>query len=544
MELQLHSPSSPPSEEDFPRLQPPAKLPKGNPSVTPYVQPVVAKPFYKREIPVETIDRRRKSLFQNLLHNSSFSYGNVHLENQNFVFSYEGQTFQFTPKVHLVEKLSTLKKHPIFTNSVPTLITPLVSVVPPPPPTPDSHIVLKNNPAMFLTPRQHKCRLHANAGMHCACTLLKYHYTISLFMPEFCFKTNLVNPKDFVVNDPSPDLCFNENTSHVYHYNSVEENHILSLTSPFLLSKKWPPKPYLPATSLTSDKAKLRQFFTLADPHYYRTVREIYLDQPENWSEDSHPFFGEPSDRDELSLYSRSLYSAETLNRILFTVHPTFGNEIPVYSCTNQQLETPILSMTHKSLLEDFLDSFLSPFLFKGHGTILCPVCISHISNSKFPAFLSRSEFRAHFRDNHHNQLPFIGLAFTTRYNSRLYEAFYIYCKINHLSGEPDLLSESPYDANSLAIFNCKLSTPLQSLFVPQPLPAHRRTSPPRPPKEPAHLSDLQGAAAVAADKMSSLSKEADILQDDPFEAAYQEIMNDKPVIPGLPPDAHKKRRK
>jgi len=395
--MELHSPTSTPSEEEFPRLQPPAKQSKGMILNTPYVQPVTVKNFPKREnIPAEVIDRRRKSVFQNLIHNSTFAFGNVHLESQNFVFTYEGQTYTFTPKVHLVEKLSTLKKHPIFTNSVPTLITPLVSVVPPPPPTPDSHIVLKNNPAMFLTPRQHKCRLHANAGMHCQCTLLKYHYTISLFVPEFCFKNTLVNPKDFVVHDPSPDLCFNENTSHVYHYNSVEENHILSLTSPFLLSKKWPPKAYLPATSLTSDKAKLRQFFTLADPHYYRTVREIYLDQPENWSEESHPFFGEPSDRDELSLYSRPLYSAETLNRTLFTVHPTFGNEIPVFSCTNQQLETPILSMSHKNLLDDFLDAFLSPFLLKGHGSILCPVCISHISNSKYPAFLSRSEFRAH----------------------------------------------------------------------------------------------------------------------------------------------------
>jgi len=129
----------------------------------------------------------------------------------------------------------------------------------------------------------------------------------------------------------------------------------------------------LPAASLTTDKAKLRQFFTLADPHYYRTVREIYLDQPENWSEDSHPFFGEPSDRDELSLYSRALYSAETLNRTLFTVHPTFGHEIPIFSCTNQQLETPILSMTHKNLLDDIIDAYLAPFLLKGHGTILCP---------------------------------------------------------------------------------------------------------------------------------------------------------------------------
>jgi len=544
--MELHSPTSTPSEEEFPRLQPPAKQSKGMILNTPYVQPVTVKNFPKREnIPAEVIDRRRKSVFQNLIHNSTFAFGNVHLENQNFVFTYEGQTYTFTPKVHLVEKLSTLKKHPIFTNSVPTLITPLVSVVPPPPPTPDSHIVLKNNPAMFLTPRQHKCRLHANAGMHCQCTLLKYHYTISLFVPEFCFKNTLVNPKDFVVHDPSPDLCFNENTSHVYHYNSVEENHILSLTSPFLLSKKWPPKAYLPATSLTSDKAKLRQFFTLADPHYYRTVREIYLDQPENWSEESHPFFGEPSDRDELSLYSRPLYSAETLNRTLFTVHPTFGNEIPVFSCTNQQLETPILSMSHKNLLDDFLDAFLSPFLLKGHGSILCPVCISHISNSKYPAFLSRSEFRAHFRDNHHNQLPFIGLAFSTRYNSRLYEAFYIYCKINHLSNEPDMVSEPPHDKNSLAIFDCKLSSILQNLFVPQPAAVHQRTAPPpRHPQQSTQLSDLQGAAAMAADKLSSFSKEADILLDDPFEAGYQEIMNDKPVIPGLPPDAQKKRRK
>jgi len=139
--MDLHSPVSTPSDsEDFPKLQPPAKQQKGN--NTPYIQPIVVKSFPKRDfhnLPAEVIDRRRKSIFQNLIHNSTFTFGNVHLENQNFVFTYEGNTYTFTPKVHLVEKLHTLKKNPINTNSVPTLITPMVTVVSPPPPTPDSH---------------------------------------------------------------------------------------------------------------------------------------------------------------------------------------------------------------------------------------------------------------------------------------------------------------------------------------------------------------------------------------------------------------------
>ena len=176
--------------------------------------------------------------------------------------------------------------------------------------------------------------------------------------------------------------------------------------------------------------------------------------------------FAEPLDCDELSLYSRQAYGAESLSCTLTMNHPCKSKQIPVYSATSKQLSTPTLTMQTKFTLDDFLEIALAPFYKEGHGTILCSICIALPSDPETPCFLTRTQYKAHFRKHHFNNIGFISLGFTTRYNTRMYEAFSIYQKITCITDSTtDHPDKHPLNRDALKSFSTATDDKLTAYF-------------------------------------------------------------------------------
>jgi hypothetical protein len=106
-----------------------------------------------------------------------------------------------------------------------------------------------------------------------------------------------------------------------------------------------------------------------------------------------HPFYREPYEDDELTLWTRNTSGIEVLH------------SVPRY-----------------------LAAKLKPFYSEGKGEIMCPICISYIIAERFwPVRFTRREFVAHFEEVHQAFEGTAYLGFATGYSTRMYEAQIIY---------------------------------------------------------------------------------------------------------------------
>jgi hypothetical protein len=109
----------------------------------------------------------------------------------------------------------------------------------------------------------------------------------------------------------------------------------------------------------------------------------------------------------------------------------------------NANYEVPVIRGGEVSVIEDFINDYFYPFYGLGNGTVLCPVCI--IDDKDNPCLLDRLQFVEHFQDRHHKNIDVLGLSFSTRYNSRLMEAFSLYILCRHYANQAEDYEGHPF---------------------------------------------------------------------------------------------------
>ena len=353
---------------------------------------VQQQPPQKRPRENATDEYRRHNEIQKYLSETVTPNGEIFLRDSILIFRSKNKSeITYYPRPHQFDSLFRNRNRSIHPTN-PTLLMDCIPYSNPPPHSISAHPVLKNNPLMMQKQRQTPCYDHALNGRVCSCHPLSYGYQVAKVMPEICYKSDCADPKDYAIFNENAELSFNENSNHTYFYSHPQNSHVLQLPKPFRIGTDWPNRTYLPALSMTTDPLKIKLFFTLASPAVSQSNIKPYLSTPDRWDNNSHPMFAEPLDCDELSLYSRQAYGAESLSRTLTMNHPCKSKQIPVYSATSKQLSTPTLTMQTKFTLDDFLEIALAPFYKEGHGTILCSICIALPSDPETPCFLTRTQ--------------------------------------------------------------------------------------------------------------------------------------------------------
>jgi hypothetical protein len=174
--------------------------------------------------------------------------------------------------------------------------------------------------------------------------------------------------------------------------------------------------------------------------------RELYF----SYIRDSdHPFYREPYDKDELSLWTRNTTSIDALYSKMLPCHPTRFTHLHVFSCTTRDWLVPVISDHIKAnTLAKYLATKLEPFYAEGKGDIICPVCITYIRGETFwPMRYSRGEFMTHFERMHQELEGTAYLGFATGYSTRMYEAktIYAYCMANTHANPAGKRSANPF---------------------------------------------------------------------------------------------------
>jgi hypothetical protein len=98
---------------------------------------------------------------------------------------------------------------------------------------------------------------------------------------------------------------------------------------------------------------------------------------------------------------------------------------------------TPVIITKDKFTLDEVLVFALKPFYSEGQGRALCAVCLYHVpenSEVTLPAFFSRSQYIAHFREMHWDHSITTGLHVATQHNTRMYQSMFVYtlCMAHH----------------------------------------------------------------------------------------------------------------
>jgi hypothetical protein len=158
--------------------------------------------------------------------------------------------------------------------------------------------------------------------------------------------------------------------------------------------------------------------------------------------------FAEPDQDDELSSWSEKLYGSETLLRTLPARHPARDHKIKIFSATDLDYMVPVINGSQPAAIEIFLKRHLRPFYSEGLGEVLCAICI--VDDKQNPSLHTRSGYLAHFQAKHHSNLGVLGLAFSTSYGTRMYEAIMLYSLcFAHSSNSKDQPRAHPFTSIS-----------------------------------------------------------------------------------------------
>ena len=299
-----------------------------------------------------------------------------------------------------------------------------------------------NNVDMCRSPYLRDAVLHQNSGLDCDCFSLEIIDTFHrpAVLSDVCIKTSHFSHENFAVAPKSNEFLTRENGSRVFNWCPVSSRHILSCPSPFLVSQRWPSKPYLPAYSVCNSKSASNLYYALYSPSSFRLLSELYLTPPQTWDVSSHAYFGEPNPGDELFFACNTMFGLETLFRTSLVSHPCRPDQVLVFLGTHQKtLVVPSLTMVTKFTLDDYLTLGYTPFHAQGTGKVLCPICIFKVNaNCHILELLTRSEFLSHYREKHWNHSIVTGLHSNTQLNTRVYTAHFLYTLCLPHLGSPD----------------------------------------------------------------------------------------------------------
>jgi hypothetical protein len=287
------------------------------------------------------------------------------------------------------------------------------------------------NPNFFLKPLFPKAKHHDAAGALCHCISITIHNTThrAVCIPDTCIKKAHLAPEAF---DMTPNPTINrlaENPSRCFIYDAANDQHVLQVPQPFLISPRWQGKPYLPSLAKEDSPNYLELHFSILRPSIFTKLAELYVAGPETWNSTNHPIFNEPHRDDELARCSSTLYGVESLFRISLIQHPAKLAQFPLYvACNPDTFIIPILNTTiaNKFAVDDFLQQHLRPFYADGSGSILCPICIINTSTWS-PVVLDKNNFIIHYRNRHFNFSITTGLSSPTAYHARQYQTDLLY---------------------------------------------------------------------------------------------------------------------
>jgi hypothetical protein len=103
----------------------------------------------------------------------------------------------------------------------------------------------------------------------------------------------------------------------------------------------WPAIQFYTGYSTCSSPRQIRNFFALFSVEDYRTAAACYLQTPDRWDSESHPYYSEPAPDSELYNLTREVYGVETLFQIS---------------------QTPVITSRNKFMLDDVIVYALKPF--------------------------------------------------------------------------------------------------------------------------------------------------------------------------------------
>jgi hypothetical protein len=214
---------------------------------------------------------------------------------------------------------------------------------------------------------------------------------------------------------------------------------VLQVPSPWACNIGWAPKDWRPAQAYEKDSARQKLFYALVDTKRHNEQVAPYLNQPNIWlQERCHPWGSEPHRFDELSVWAAGLYGSETLFRTMFPAHPGGGTEVPIYTVMDHKTAVYPVIIGNEDLMAitKYLAIRCEPFYKKGHGKVVCAVCVATPlagmqqadTRPKYtPVLLTRMEYLQHFEKCHSKFLHFQGLSFPTFYHSRMHECTTMY---------------------------------------------------------------------------------------------------------------------
>jgi hypothetical protein len=267
---------------------------------------------------------------------------------------------------------------------------------------------------------------------------------VAVFNNDICLKTAMgCEAADATISfELKPEMMMPNKRVHLH----VEEaqSYLLAVPQPHFIAHEWPALEYRPvyATAAETD-TKMELFYALYSAETYKAARKAYLTTPDKWDKQTHPTFSEPVKKDELAEWAKHAYGSETLHRMLPPRHPARDAVIPIYSAMNANYEVPVIRGGEVSVIEDFINDYFYPYYGQGLGMVLCPVCL--VDDKDNPCLLDRLQFVEHFQDRHHKNIDVLGLSFSTRYNSRLMEAFSLYMLCRHYANQAEDFEGHPF---------------------------------------------------------------------------------------------------
>jgi hypothetical protein len=236
-------------------------------------------------------------------------------------------------------------------------------------------IPLQHNPEFFLKPTFTRAKHHDAAGTACHCTAVTIHNTHhrQIILPDTCLKLQFTTPTACDINPTIvPQKRLSENPSRSFGYDAACNAHVLLTPSPFLISTRYSPKPFLPALAKEDNQKYLSLHFTLFKPAFFTKLAEAYLTQPDQWTAEQHPIYTEPSADDELSKISSTLYGIETIFRTSLIQHPCKTPAFPIYiACLTDTYLVPTITLSaDKFAVDSFISTHLRPFYADGNGQV------------------------------------------------------------------------------------------------------------------------------------------------------------------------------
>jgi len=200
-----------------------------------------------------------------------------------------------------------------------------------------------------------------------AVTLLDTNHRQNI-LPLFCTKRIALARQDLEVPQPSVIPRVYENPSRSFIYSDKLRNHVLAVPQPFAVSVRWPAIQFYPGYATCSSPRQIRNFFALFSVEEYRTAAACYLQTPDRWDSESHPYYLEPAPDSELYNLTREVYGVETLFQISLIRHPCKVEGLKDYVATDYHMQTPVITSRNKFMLDDVIVYALKPFYLAGEG--------------------------------------------------------------------------------------------------------------------------------------------------------------------------------